>query len=99
MTRPASYQAQVPGLIEEYFSAKPFGMTEHPRIVQEFAPGAGWKSGGFIRGKRVSCSWLRKLKKQGVTAVSLACGGYQADFTIAEILRHAQRPLLGGSLI
>ena len=97
MTPPASYRAQVPGLVAEYFRAKPSGMTEHPLVHSTFTPGAGWRGTGFS--KRVSLAWLRKLARQGVTSVCLSCGGYQADFTIAEITRYASRPLLGGRLI
>jgi hypothetical protein len=93
----SGYQAQVPGLVEEYFAAKPSGMTDHPLIAGTFTPGRGWQCTGFR--KRVSCAWLRKLKARGVTSVSLTCGGYQADFTIAEIIRHAERPLFGGRVI
>jgi hypothetical protein len=93
----SSHQAQVPGLVEEYFEAKPFGMTEHPLVKSAYVPGTGWKGTGF--NKRVSLAWLRKLRAQGATAVSLTCDGYQADFTIAEIMRYARRPLLGGNLI
>jgi hypothetical protein len=95
----SGFQAQVPCLVQEYFGAKPSGMTEHPRITQEFVPGTGWRDGGFVLGKRVSLSWLRKLRAQGVTVVALSCDSYTADFTIAEIIRYARRPLLGGRLI
>lgn len=96
--RPAhGYRAQVPGFVAEYFGAKPEGMTEHPVIAQQYWPALGWRRTAMR--KRVSLSWLRKLKAQGVTAVQLACGGYQADFSIDEIIRYARRPLLGGTLI
>lgn len=91
-----SYQAQVPGLVKEYFGVEPT-RQEHPVIAQSFCPGKGWRRYTF--NKRVSISWLRKMKTEGATAVALRCGARTADFTIDEIVRYAQRPLLGGRII
>jgi hypothetical protein len=94
---PGSRRAQVPGLIAEYFTRTHPDVTEHPRITQEYAPGSGWQPQRHR--KRVSLSWLLKLRTQGVTAVQVTAGGYSPDFTIAEVARYARRPLLGGRVI
>lgn len=88
-------QAQVPGKIADYFGTA--ARTEHPVIAEAFAPGTGWTR--YPIRKRVSLSWLRKMRREGVTSVAIACQGRLADFTIAEIIRHAERPLLGGRVI
>lgn len=88
-------QAQVPGLVADYFGAA--ARAEHPVIAGVFTPGKGWKRPPANH--RVSMSWLRKLRGEGVTSVALDCGGRTADFTIAEVVRHAARPLLGGRVI
>lgn len=90
-----THQAQVPGLIADYFGEA--ARDEHPVIAEQFTPGKGWKRSP-IR-KRVSVSWLRKIKREGVTSVAVTCAGRRADFTIAEVIRHAERPLLGGRVI
>ncbi len=95
-----SHQAQVPTRVREYFGDAT--STEHPRVASVFVPGKGWRSSRSYH-KRVTCSWLRKLRAEGVTGVVLSCGGREADFTVAEILsRQAQvnrQPLLGGTVI
>lgn len=90
-------QAQVPPPVKRYFAH-----DEHPIIIQEFTPGKGWVRTNFK--KRVSRSWVRKLKAQGVTAVALNGkdkNGQEvvADFTVKEILKEDKTPLLGGNLI
>lgn len=93
-----SHQAHVPGAIAAYFGSgtlPPY--DEHPLIGQTFRPGVGWRRYTFR--KRVSTSWLRKLRAEGVTSVAIDYKGRRADFTIDEVLRHANRPLLGGRLI
>jgi len=93
-----SHQSQVPGLVADYFKCgtqPPF--AEYPTIAQTFKPGRGWSTYSGV--KRVSLSWLRKLRAEGVTSVALDYQGRVADFTIAEITRHANRPVFGGSLI
>lgn len=92
-----SHRAQVPALIAGYFAAHHPGVSDHPVITQEFTPGRGWVRQGFR--KRVSVSWLRKLKAEGVTSIQVSAGGYSADFTVDEIIRHASRPLAGGRAI
>lgn len=93
-----SRQAQVPALVAEYFGCgtlPPY--AEHPLIGQVFRPEVGWRRYTFR--KRVSLTWLRKLRAQGATSVAIDYHGRRADFTIAEIIRYANRPLFGGSLI
>jgi hypothetical protein len=91
------HHAQVPGLIAEYFKRCHHGLSQHPVITQTWTPGIGWKRQTFR--KRVTCSWLRKLKGEGVTAVQVSADGYLPDFTIDAVLRHANRKLFGGRLI
>lgn len=88
-------QAQVPGLVADYFGDS--ARDEHPVITQAFTPGKGWVR--YPIRKRVSVSWLRKLQGESVTAVQIECGGRKADFEIAQVVRHAQRPLFGGRVI
>jgi hypothetical protein len=57
----------------------------NPVIVETFTPGRGWVRAGWR--KRVSRSWLRKLRReQGVTEVALDVGGRVADFRVSELL-------------
>jgi hypothetical protein len=93
----AGHQAQVPGRIAEYFQAHHPDVEEHPVITAEYRTGRGWRP--QVYRKRVSLSWLRKLKSEGVTAVQVTAGGFSPDFQIDEIIRYANRPLLGGRLI
>lgn len=53
--------------------------------VAETFSDTGWTSWNRYR-KTVTPTWLRKLRTQGVTQVSLMCGTRQADFTITELL-------------
>jgi hypothetical protein len=91
----SNHHAQVPGIVADYFGQA--AREQHPTIAQTFTPGRGWVR--TPQRKRVSVAWLRKIRHEGVTNVALDCAGRTADFTIAEILRHADRPLLGGRAI
>lgn len=93
----ASRCARVPALVYDYFvTARCYEGVEgifrilesHPIVVSTFGTGRGWTTTNYR--KRVSCSWLRKLKTQGVTHVGLGVGSRVADFGINEIL-HAER--------
>jgi hypothetical protein len=78
-------QAQVPRVVADYFG----GMVDrgrHPVIVEAFIPGKGWRRHRSFR-KRVSVSWARKLRAEGVTHVALASGARVADFRIEEVVR------------
>jgi hypothetical protein len=56
-----------------------------PVITQHFTPGAGWKRHGWR--KRISLSYARRLKREGVTSVGLEIApGRVAAFRIAELL-------------
>lgn len=97
----ASHQAQVPAYVRAYFGDGCTQRDTHPVITSVFRSGPGWTTTGYR--KRVSASWLRRLKREGVTAVVLTSGGRSADFGVEEILAYsaklARQPLLGGSLI
>lgn len=93
---PTSHRAQVPGLIEDYFKRCHADVTEHPIITGHYRDGR-WRRQNYS--KRVSGAWLRKLKAEGVTAVQVTAGGYSPEFQIDEVLRYANRKLLGGRLI
>ena len=86
---------EVPGLIEAYFGAEPV-RENHPVIASAFIPGQGWTN---PREKPVTVSRLRRMARTGVTDVAVTIPGRTADFSIAEIIRHANRPLLGGRVI
>jgi hypothetical protein len=60
-------------------------MCEHPIVTHEFTPEKGWVRTNFR--KRISPSWARKLKKEGVTAVTLTLNKRAADFLIVELVR------------
>jgi len=87
-----SYSIQPIPLVASYF-----GEPCAPVIAQTFKPGQGWKRYTFA--KRVSRSWVRKLKAQGITSVALAHNGRLADFTVTELLKIDRAPLLPGRLI
>jgi hypothetical protein len=100
--RPAalsSHQAKVPPVATEYFAQYEADQDarEHPIIGQVFYPERGWRRQVFK--KRVSRSWLLKLRSDGATAVMLSAYGHDVDFTIAELTKVDRRPLLGGALI
>lgn len=80
---PRSHSAQIPTSAALYFHG------DHPVITGEFHPSRGWRSQSFR--KRVSASWLRKLRKEGVTHVALTSEGRSADFSIAELLSSTAR--------
>lgn len=94
----ARHQSQVPGLIADYFGCGTHpAYTEFPTIGQVFRPGRGWKR--YTGTKRVSLSWLRKLRADGVTDVAIDYHGRRADFTIREVVAYANRPLFGGKVV
>lgn len=76
-----THQAQVPAVVAAYFGQQ----AAHPVITAAFHPGRGWISQRSFR-KRVSLSWLRKLRAEGYVEVALSAGSRTADFRIAEIL-------------
>lgn len=96
-----SHQARVPAMVADYFGHDVV-RDDHPVIGMTFTPGKGWIRTRSTH-KRVSLSWLRKLRAEGVTAVLLDCNGRAADFGVVEIIRHSERlarqPLIGGRLI
>lgn len=73
-----------------------FKTDEIPFIVQEYWPQRGWTRGTM--NKRVSRSWLRKLKAAGITHIALSLDKIErahagrsrvVDFSVAELLRGA----------
>jgi hypothetical protein len=93
----SNHAAQVPGLIADYFHINPNGSDGHPVIAEQFRPGHGWTS--YPIRKRVTLAWLRKMKAEGATTITVRHDARVADFTIAEVTRYANRPLLGGRVI
>ncbi len=81
-----SHQATVPARIAAYF-----GIDQHPpyrefpTIDATWVPGRGWRSYPFT--KRVSTSWFRKLRAEGVVSVQVCYGDRHADFDIREVAR------------
>lgn len=64
-----------------------FGDDAVPFIAQEFRPAGGWFT--YRMRKRPTQSWLRKLRREGVTHVSLATIAQphrRADFSVRELL-------------
>jgi hypothetical protein len=66
-----------------------FGSMEIPIIVAEFIPEHGWVRQSYR--KRISLAWARRLRGEGVTHVTLACVGREADFSLDEIISSARR--------
>jgi hypothetical protein len=83
-----THQATVPPVAAEYFERyrEPGNAPEHPVITYEFR--ARWVHTGYR--KRISGAWLRKLRRQGVTDVTLTAHNRHADFRVAELLRRAR---------
>jgi hypothetical protein len=84
-----------PALIAEHF-----GTDTAPVLVQSFVPRQGWQE----HNRRQSLTWdaVRNLRRRGVTAVAVAipsAPNQVADFTITELVKHADRPLFGGRVI
>lgn len=88
-----SKAAQVPAAVADYFGLD--AQTHHPIVREHFTPGQGWRKAPW--NKRVSVSYLRDLRRQGVTHVSLGLfsAGRAADFSVAELLR-SPRPKTAG---
>lgn len=87
-------QAQVPTVVADYCRKFVGPDYEHPVVVQVFKPGVGWRTTNYA--KRVSVSWVRKLKTEGVTAVAVSPipqrkrwdrSDRTIDFTVKEILK------------
>lgn len=82
----SSHQSQVPSLVQKYIDGvavdSTFGI--HPIVSQIFIPDRGWKR--YPIRKRVSRSWARKAKLEGVTDVQLSWGRHLADFRIKELM-------------
>jgi len=78
--------SQVPTVAADYFGLPPLP-DRHNRvtIAATFTPGRGWVR--YPGRKRVSGSWVRKLRREGVTDLALAYGGRVADFTARELTR------------
>ena len=76
-------QAHEPAAVSAYFG--PSRDREHAVIAETFHPDRGWKRPSFR--KRISPSWARKLRREGVTGVALASAGRLADFRIEELTR------------
>jgi hypothetical protein len=93
-----SHQSTVPQAAADYFSlwlprieypgfpptAQVAGYHYHPVIESTFVPERGWVKYPFR--KRISPTWARKLRAQGVTSVALRVGDRVADFTIKELV-------------
>ena len=94
-----SHQATVPQAAADYFSrwlpridypgfpptAQVAGYHYHPVIDQVFTSDRGWVRYSFR--KRISPTWARKLRAQGITRVALRVGDRVADFTIQELVK------------
>lgn len=84
----SSHQAQEPQAVSQYFSKVPgsCGMSrEHARIAAVFTPGRGWTT--YPMHKRISPSWAKKMRREGVTCVALKAEGRVADFLIEELVQ------------
>ena len=57
----------------------------HPVIVAAYTPQKGWKRYGY--NKRISGAWARKMRSEGITAVTLQVGEVRADFQVKELTR------------
>ena len=82
-----SFASRVPTAVIKYFGTEVTSAELHPIIVSEFKGDKGWIPQTYK--KRISRSWALKLRKQGVSYVSLKSGLRQADFSIDEIVSRA----------
>lgn len=81
----------VPAVIADYF-----GDTSDTAVITgAFRPEDGWAD----LGGAATYDTLRGMHALGYTAVAVTAAGRTADFTIAEVLRFAQRPVFGGRVI
>lgn len=88
-------QSQVPQVIADYFKRYMIGgehavldSEAHPVIYQTFTPGKGWTR--YPGRKRVSCSWVRKLRREGVTCIAVVSPYWPnrvVDVTVAAVLK------------
>jgi hypothetical protein len=84
-----THQATEPSLVADYFGSLSETGRQHALISQTFTQGKGWKD--YPIRKRVSTSWLRRLRSEGVTHVALISRGRRADFSVEELLRGPRR--------
>jgi hypothetical protein len=59
-----------------------FGGDHHPTIAQTFHPDRGWRRSPGR--KRISRSWARQLRREGVTGLQRTDGVRHADFRTQE---------------
>lgn len=82
-----NYRLTTPPIVEAYYDG------EEAYITQDYHPDRGWQS--YAMRKRISPSYARKLKEEGVTAVSLVPvsdpGRAPADFQISELIPRRTR--------
>jgi hypothetical protein len=84
---------QIAGQIRGYFGSDAEGAV----VDSEFTPGFGWVSAR--QPIPATIETLRKLRRTGTTAVAVRLGDRVADFDVDEVLKYADRPLLGGRLV
>ncbi len=78
-----SHTSTVPAAVERVYPDLP----RHPIVVDEFHPGRGWVTVPGYR-KRITPSWARKLRREGITKVGLLIAPNRvADFFTAELTR------------
>ena len=80
-----------PARIADYFGV----VADQAVITGQFRAGDGWTP---VLGA-ADYDTLRMLRRQGYTAVAVTAAGRTADFTIAEVLAYAARPVFGGRVI
>lgn len=85
----STHQSTVPPVAARYFRDNVHGYLgdrdDHPLIAATFVPSRGWKR--YPGQKRISGSWVRKLRAAGATHIALTTHGRTADFSAAELLR------------
>ena len=91
---------QIAAKVAEYFGTSPdvseSAREEHPVIVGYYHPHRGWRA---ANGRPATVAQVRAYQRTGCTSVEIYFNGRSADFTTDEIIRYAERPLLGGRLI
>jgi|GEM_PF-2558224 len=78
-----SHSAQQPAAVDAYFGAATT-YHDHAIVAATFTPSEGWVR--YPIRKRISPSWARQAKKDGVTAVAVTRHERTADFQINELL-------------
>jgi hypothetical protein len=94
----ASEPTGIPAMLIAYFERKHFeGPRQTPMITEIWGNGTPWQG---VSPTEATYTNIRALKRAGAKSLGIvAYGSLPADFTVAELLDEADKPLLGGAII